>query len=65
MEICFGILKSLLKMFDRLPEAVGAMGVYRFCFQDGVRPLLCVRERDLSSLLMIVVTESNTLGKNM
>lgn len=64
MEICFGILKSLLKMFDRLPEAVGAMGVYRFSLKDGVRPLLCVHEYDLSLLLMVEI-ESKTLGKNM
>lgn len=64
MEICFGILKSLLKMFDRLPESVGAMGVYRFCLKDRVRPLLCVHEYDLSSLLTAAI-ESNTLGKNM
>lgn len=64
MEICFGILKSLLKMFDRLPEAVGAMGVYRFSLKDGERPVLCVHEYDLSSWSM-VVTESNTVGKNM
>lgn len=51
-------------MFDRLPEAVGAKGVYRFSLKDGVRPLLCVHEYDLSSLLMVVI-ESNTLGKNM
>lgn len=51
-------------MFDRLPEAVGAMGAYRFSLKDGVRPLLCVHEYDWSSLLMVVI-ESNTLGKNM
>lgn len=51
-------------MFDRLPEAVGATGVYRFSSKDGVRPLLCVHECDLSSVLMVVI-ESNTLGENM